>query len=122
MRHIRLWPSHNEIWLIKSIVVSGMCRELLASRMESSRQDDDSVLVGDHGSAGTDPHSADLDRLVNLAAAGLAALARVRTQRLDANLKTIQGDAVADSPIDHQAGPAAVYGDTGNHVTDQRCA
>jgi hypothetical protein len=87
-----------------------------------SREDDDSVLIGDHGSAGNNLHSADLDRLVNFAGAGLAAFAWVRTQRLDANLQTIQGDAVADRPVDHQAGPAAVYGDTGDHVTDQRCA
>jgi hypothetical protein len=51
-----------------------------------SWEDDNSVLVGDHGSARTDPHSADLDRLVNLAGAGLAALAWVCTQRLDANV------------------------------------
>jgi hypothetical protein len=97
----RAWPDDQEshgFSLLPLWVINGSVRCLLKapggfltsattwSGAESSREDDDSVLVGDHGSARTDPHSADLDRLVNLAGAGLAALAWVCTQRLDANV------------------------------------
>ena len=62
---------------------------------------------------------AERDRDVHGTRAGLAALARVGAQRLDAEAEPGQRGAVPDRAVYHQAGPAVLRGGPGQHVADQ---
>src|SRR5260221_4734071 len=87
--------------------------------LERRFEHDDAVLVADQGRSGGERDAAEADLDVALTAAQLDAGARARRQRLDAEVEPGHGTHVAHAAVDHQARPAVVAGQPGQHVAHQ---
>ena len=91
-------------------------------RTGSGRQDDDAVLVCDQARAGGERDPAERDRDADVTLSSLAARARVRPERLDAEAELVERDGVANAAVDDDSGPAAVPRERRNRVAEQRAA